>query len=55
MRGVDRTKSVVCFMKGVIVPPFKLIVKTNSPPKGGLLLEGVYYEGGGRLYIYIYI
>ena len=34
------------FMRGVIVPPSKLIVTTNCPPKVFLLLGAVNYEGG---------
>ena len=33
-------------MRGVIVPPFKLIVTNTFPPKGGFLIGGVSYEGG---------
>ena len=28
------------------MPPSKLIVTNNFPPKGGVLLGGVNYEGG---------
>ena len=34
------------FMRGVIVPPSKSIVKKKCPPKGGVLFGGVHYEGG---------
>ena len=34
------------FIRGVIVPPSKLIVKTSFSPKGFFLLGGVNYEGG---------
>ena len=33
-------------MRGVIVPPSKLIVTNIFPPRGGFLLGGVSYEGG---------
>ena len=34
------------FMRGVIVPPSKLIVTNNCPPKVFCLLGGINYEGG---------
>ena len=38
-------------MRGEIVPPSKLIVKTNCPPQGGgLLLGGGSYQGGEIIY-----
>ena len=39
----DQTSS---FMRGVIVPPSKLIVTNYFAPKGFFLLGGVNYEGG---------
>ena len=33
-------------MRGVIVPPSKLILTIICPPRGGFLLGGVSYEGG---------
>ena len=41
--GFDQTSF---FYKGVIVPPSKLIVNNNFPPKGFFILGGVNYEGG---------
>ena len=41
-------------MRGVIVPPSKLIVTRKLFPKGGFLLGGFLIKVG-RLYIYIYI
>ena len=32
-------------MRGEIVPPSKFIVGKKSPPKGGLLIRGVYERG----------
>ena len=37
-------------MRGVIVPPYKLIVNNNYPPKGGGFLLGGFLIKGGRLY-----
>ena len=34
------------FMRGVIVPPSKLIVTNNCPPKGFCFIRGDYHEGG---------
>ena len=34
------------FMRGVIVPPSKLIVTNNFPPKVLFFIRGVNYEGG---------
>ena len=42
--GFDQTPFFV--IRGVLVPPSKLIVTNNFPPKGGGLLGGVNYEGG---------
>ena len=39
MRGVDRTKHRFC-MRGGIVPPSKLIVKSVPPPNGGFIIKG---------------
>ena len=41
--GVDQTSF---FIRGVIVPPSKLIVTILFSPNGGVLLGGVNYEGG---------
>ena len=41
-------------MRGIIVPPSKLIV-TYISPKGGLLIRGGFLLRGGVDYIYIYI
>ena len=35
-------------MRGVIVPPSKLIVKNNSPPNVVFVLGGLNYEGVDR-------
>ena len=51
----DQTSS---FMRGVIVPPSKLIVTNICSPKVFFLLGGVNYEGDiiyTYIYIYIYI
>ena len=46
-------------MRGEIVPPCKLTVKTTIPPRWGFLLGGGVLSKGGyhniSLYIYIYI
>ena len=42
--GGDLTNK--CFYEGVIVPPSKLIVTNNLPPRFLCLLGGVNYEGG---------
>ena len=49
--GVDRTKHMMLhfFMRGVIVPPSKLLVYTLFTPRGIILLWVFSYEGG-RLY-----
>ena len=57
MRGGRSNQQSSC-MRGVIVPPSKLIVKKEIPPKVVFLL-GAFIIKGGRLitillYIYIY-
>ena len=60
IRGVNyeggRSNQQIYFMRGVIVPPSKLIV-TNvfSSPKGGCLLGGLSLRGEDYIYIYTYI
>ena len=38
-------------MRGVIVPPSKLIVNTFFPPKVILFIRGGFIIKGGRLYV----
>ena len=51
-----RSNQKSSFMRGVIVPPSKLIVKIKFPPKGGFFIRGgLLLRGGDYIYIYIYI
>ena len=48
MRGVDRTNKhvFVVVMRGVIVPPSKLIVTNMFSPKGEFIIRGGIIKGG---------